>query len=163
MTHRIYLALTLAAVGCTGDIQGLTDGDESDQMSQTALPPGMSDDDAVQSDDSPELAYAQVGQKARVTASSGLHLRTGPSTNNAIILTMPHNAVVNVIAASNGWYKVTYSGHTGWASGAYLSTLASPSGGTAVDHAIARAQSGVGFSYHWGGGCWEPGSSSKGA
>jgi cell wall-associated NlpC family hydrolase len=34
---------------------------------------------------------------------------------------------------------------------------------TGVDGAIARAQSGVGFSYHWGGGCWSPGSSAHGA
>jgi hypothetical protein len=32
-----------------------------------------------------------------------------------------------------------------------------------VGHAIQRAQSGVGFSYKWGGGCWSPGSTSYGA
>ena len=152
--------------GCSGDISGgLTDGDESDQMTVTALPPGADEADAVDSNDTPELAYATVGQRARVTATSGLHLRTGPSTNYAIILTMPYNSVVDVTGSSSGWYKVVYSGRSGWASGAYLSTIMTPGGGggTAVDHAISRAQSGVGFSYHWGGGCWNPGSSAHGS
>jgi cell wall-associated NlpC family hydrolase len=39
-----------------------------------------------------------------------------------------------------------------------------PSGtSTPIEEAIARAESGLGFSYHWGGGCWQPGSSSHGA
>jgi len=33
----------------------------------------------------------------------------------------------------------------------------------AVSDAMARAQSGVGFSYWWGGGCWRPGDSGKGS
>ena len=156
-----------AGLGCSGDIQGLTDGDETDQFTTTAEPPGASDDDSVVPNDTPDVAYATVGQRARVTAQSGLHLRTGPSTSYAIILTMPYGATVNVVAASGGWYKVTYSGHTGWASGAYLATIASGGGGTAstspIDRAINRARSGVGFSYHWGGGCWDPGSGHPGA
>jgi hypothetical protein len=32
-----------------------------------------------------------------------------------------------------------------------------------VTDAMNRAKSGVGFSYWWGGGCWSPGSSSKGS
>ena len=154
-----------AGLGCQGEIvQGLTDGDESDQMTSTALPPGTDIADTAEGNDTPEVAYATVGQKARVTAQSGLHLRTGPSTNYAIILTMPYGAIVNVIASSSGWYRVTYGSHTGWSSGAYLATVTSTSSGTtAVDHAIDRARSGVGFSYHWGGGCWDPSSSHHGA
>src|SRR5262245_25174724 len=154
-----------AGLGCQGDItQGLTDGDESDQMTSTALPPGTDIADTAEGNDLPEAAYATVGQRARVTAQSGLHLRTGPPTNYAIILTMPYGATVPVTAASRGWDTVPYPGHTGWASGAYLATVSSgTSGTTAVDHAISRARSGVGFSYHWGGGCWDPASSHHGA
>lgn len=106
---------------------------------------------------------AVVGQKARVTAESGLNLRTGAGTRYSVILTMPKGAEVSVLAHSNGWYKVTWSGKTGWCSGMYLTPIAgggggsSPGGSSAVDQAISRAQSGVGFSYHWGAGCWSPG------
>jgi uncharacterized protein YraI len=126
---------------------------------------GESDSQAVTGE--VEVDSAVVGKSAKVTATDGLHLRTGPSASYAVILTMPHGATVSVLGAQSGWYKVTYAGHTGWCSGTYLSPEVggggSPGGATAVDHAIARAQSGVGFSYHWGAGCWNPGSSAHGA
>ncbi|MFJ2618906.1 SH3 domain-containing protein [Glutamicibacter sp. NPDC087344] len=54
-----------------------------------------------------------------------LNLRTGSSTAYSIIIEMPRGARVDVSArASNGWYKVTYMGHTGWASGSYLARTA---------------------------------------
>ena len=54
----------------------------------------------------------------------------------------------------------SYNGKTGWCSGTYLAPVTStppPSTNSKVDEAIARAKSGVGFSYHWGAGCWSPG------
>ena len=135
-------------------------GDEGDSPDTTLATEGSAD---------PQVASAMVGHKALVTAQSGLHLRTGPSTSNAILLTIPFGGEVDVLAASGGWNQVTYSAHTGWASAAYLETETSGGGGgsggggTAIDQAIARAQSGVGFSYRWGGGCWNPGSTAFGA
>jgi uncharacterized protein YraI len=141
------LALPLAA--CGGEPEAIDTGDEHEGEAVSI--------DAV---------TAVVGQKARVTAESGLRLRSGPSTDRSIILTMPHGAIVDVLAASHGWFSVRYSGHTGWAYGGYLARVDSTSGGTmsaGVAASISRAQSGVGFSYHWGGGCWNPDSSSHGA
>jgi cell wall-associated NlpC family hydrolase len=143
--------LSLALAGCgAGQING-ADGEGDSQATDQEV----------------QLDSAIVGKPAKVTATDGLNLRTGPSTDHSIILTMPHGATVQVQGASGGWYKVSYSGHVGWCSGLYLTPEVggggSPGGATAVDHAIARAQSGVGFSYHWGGGCWNPGSSSHGA
>lgn len=112
---------------------------------------------------------AVVGGRAEVTASSGLNLRATPSTSARIILTMPHGATVDVLAKSGSWFSVKYNSSTGWAYGEYLSAMSSGGGGPdpaptgAVADAIDRARSGLGFSYHWGGGCWSPGSSSKGA
>lgn len=149
--RQFAVASLLALAGCAGQPQNGT-GDESDSPVNTTV---FSEDGAI------------VGQKASVTASDGLNLRTGPSTSNAIILVMPHGTVVQVTATSNGWYKVDDNGHVGWCSGLYLNPVSSggggnnppPAGNSAVDEAIARAQSGVGFSYHWGGGCWESGGS----
>ena len=58
---------------------------------------------------------------ATVNATS-LNLRSGPSTSYGILTTMPPGATVTIVQGpSNGWYRVTYQGTTGWASGAYLS------------------------------------------
>jgi uncharacterized protein YraI len=146
-------ALILVA-GCGGQITSGANGDdgESDSQLNTTI---VQEDSAI------------VGKQATVTADAGLNLRTGPSTSDAIILTMPHGATVSVLGASNGWYKVTYGSHTGWCSGLYLTPNVGgggSSGGSAEVAAImSRAASGVGFSYHWGGGCWNPGSSAHGA
>src|SRR5262245_26939873 len=146
---RTLLCMALVIAGCGGEV---LDGDESDSQEE-----GMDPGEQSQ-------ALAVVGQKARVTASSGLNLRTGAGTGYSVILTMPQGAEVSVIGASSGWYKVTYGSHTGWCSGLYLTPVAGGGGGggssggsSEIDKAIQRAQSGVGFSYHWGAGCWSPG------
>jgi cell wall-associated NlpC family hydrolase len=144
----------------SADSSELSDGDESGSLTQDISP---EIGDAVDPGDDPDVAYALVGGKAKVTASGGLHMRTQPSATAPIILTLPHNAIVNVLASQSGWYKVSYSSHTGWAYGAYLAPSDAPPTTTPVDRAIARAKSGVGFSYHWGGGCWSPGSGHPGA
>jgi uncharacterized protein YgiM (DUF1202 family) len=146
--RRFALASLLALAGCAGQPQNGT-GDESDSPVNTTT---FSEDGAI------------VGQKAQVTATDGLNLRTGASTSNAIILVMPHGATVMVNATSNGWFKVDYSGHSGWCSGLYLTPIGGnnnppPPANNGVAEAMARAESGVGFSYHWGGGCWEQGGS----
>ena len=60
-------------------------------------------------------------KKARITARSGLNLRTSNTTHSSCILTIPNNRVVTVLGSSNGWYKVNYNGHTGWVFGQYIS------------------------------------------
>lgn len=55
------------------------------------------------------------------TTLYGVNFRTGPSTNDSIILMIPQGAKVNVVAASvNGWTKVAYDGKTGYVSSPYL-------------------------------------------
>ena len=99
-----------------------------------------------------------AGQPAQVTASS-LNLRSGPATTFAIIATIPGGSLVQVLETDSGWSKVVWEGNTGWCSAAYLTPVAS--GGVA--EAMSRAQSGVGFSYWWGGGCWSTGATDKGS
>lgn len=58
-----------------------------------------------------------------LTTTAPLHLRAGSGTSFRALLTIPKGKAVRVRAkAANGWYKVTYAGKTGWASGKYLST-----------------------------------------
>ncbi|MCG3017403.1 SH3 domain-containing protein, partial [Escherichia coli] len=55
-----------------------------------------------------------------------LNLRAGSSTKHKVIRTIPKGKTVNVSAtASNGWYKVSYAGKTGWISNKYTKVAAS--------------------------------------
>jgi hypothetical protein len=110
---------------------------------------------------------ATIGGQARVTASS-LNLRSGPGTTHRVLTTMPQGSLVTVVARSGAWLSVQYQGTTGWAFEDYLEGVVPDTGGGGTDSpsvaaAIERAESGLGFSYHWGGGCWNPGSSAHGA
>ena len=61
-------------------------------------------------------------QTARTTAN--LNLRTGPGTQNPVILVMPLGSIVTIVGGpTSGWYQVDYNGTIGWASGMYLQLL----------------------------------------
>lgn len=62
---------------------------------------------------------------------TGIRMRSGPSTSKSQVATVPNNAVVDVIGINNGWYKVVYSGKTGYIRSDLMSiTGASQSGAT---------------------------------
>ncbi|MGL3805280.1 SH3 domain-containing protein [Paeniglutamicibacter sp. R2-26] len=67
------------------------------------------------------VAAAALPAKVRTTAN--VNLRSGSSTGHKILLTIPAGKTVPVSArASNGWYKVSYSGRAGWVSNGYVTT-----------------------------------------
>ena len=71
-----------------------------------------------------QITAAALPAKVRTTAN--LNMRSGSSTAYKIVLTIPAGTTVAVSAkASNGWYKVSYAGKTGWVSGSYVTTLLS--------------------------------------
>lgn len=108
-----------------------------------------------------------------LTATAGVNLRSGPSTSNSVLTVVSIGDSVTVQDANpqNGYYKVKYGSTVGWSSGKYYSQGGStdpgtPSGNAKIDAAMARAKSGVGFSYWWGHGKWKaegPTSSTKGS
>jgi len=55
-----------------------------------------------------------------------LNMRTGASTGNSIILTIPKGGTVTVHSTSNGWSNVTYNGKKGWVSAKYLTVVTAP-------------------------------------
>jgi len=50
------------------------------------------------------------------TPGSVLNVRSGPGTNNAVMGTLKHGEKVNVTDYNNDWYKLTFSGKTGYIS-----------------------------------------------
>jgi hypothetical protein len=172
MTHdRLFAARAAAALVCTlapcGCVNQL--GPSSEETSDNRE---LFADETETSVNQDALTTAQpVGSTLRVTATA-LNLRSGPSTGYGVILVMPNDARVTLVtsAPTNGWYQIRYSSMTGWSSGQYLALVSTPppsgSTSTGADRAIARAQSGVGFSYWWGHGRWRaegPTSSTRGS
>ncbi|ADO73130.1 SH3 domain-containing protein [Stigmatella aurantiaca] len=115
-------------------------------------------DEGVGTRDSALTSCVTAG--ANLQTTTDLNLRSGPATSYGILLTMPGSAIAKEAGGgcpTSGWYKVTYSGITGWASGTYLNLATSTPPSTTRDSAIVRAQSAMGFSYWWGHGGWKEG------
>lgn len=60
---------------------------------------------------------------SKVKTTANLNMRSGPSTKHKVLVTIPRGTSLKVTAkASSGWYKVSYSGRTGWISNRYVTT-----------------------------------------
>lgn len=72
------------------------------------------------------VSYAEVF-KTGVVNSFNLHLREAPNTSSEVLRDMPEGAKLTVTGTSNGWYKVTYKGTTGWAASKFITLINSGS------------------------------------
>ena len=71
----------------------------------------------------PQITTKGVNELVEVTAG-GLCLNSEPEPNVGTMNILPHGAkVVATEVSSNGWYKVTYQGQTGWIGGALYSKV----------------------------------------
>ena len=61
------------------------------------------------------------GHTMRVIARSGLNMRYGPSTSNAVMKAIPYGYYVTAYESTNGFTRVSWNGYTGWCSSQYLS------------------------------------------
>ena len=115
--------LSLALIGCAVSAAGCTANpfDDSEELSSA--------DESVEASEAAITGNRTVG--STLVTTTGLNLRSGPSTNYAILVTMPGGARVTVVKAAptSGWYNVKYGTRTGWASGAYLTTSGGGGGG----------------------------------
>ncbi len=111
------------------------------------------------------LAFASLGAphaqathlqwKSYATTTTSISLRSGAGTSYYVKRTIPYGARVYVYYRVSGthWYKVSYSGTTGYAHGYYLRQgTSSTSSTSSKGQAIANtARSYVGYRYTWGG------------
>jgi cell wall-associated NlpC family hydrolase len=102
-----------------------------------------------------------IGSTLQTT--SNLNLRTAASLSASVRLVIPRGGLVKTInrtTPEGSWYNVAYNGTSGWVHGGYVTVVDTNSSPTPVsgarDEAMARAKSGVGFSYWWGHGAWLP-------
>lgn len=62
-----------------------------------------------------ELGYGEV-----TTAGSSLNLRAGAGTDTAVLASIPRGTLLALSGFSEGWFRVTYAGKTGYVSGDYI-------------------------------------------
>jgi len=65
----------------------------------------------------------------KVTAQSGLNVRSGPGTNNARIGSLAYGSQIKVLSITNGWAHIKYSGKDAYVSASYITQI---SGGSTV-------------------------------
>lgn len=68
------------------------------------------------------FSYAENAGKVTVTASI-LNLRETPDTSSKVLSQLKKGNQLNVLENSNGWFKVTSEGLTGWVSGSYVKKI----------------------------------------
>lgn len=80
------------------------------------------------------LAPTSAGAQSTATTTAYLNLRTGPSTSDSIITTMPAGASVTITGSLTGeFYPLTYNGYAGFAHSDWISvggSSAAPGGTT---------------------------------
>jgi murein DD-endopeptidase MepM/ murein hydrolase activator NlpD len=116
---RLLVLIALCATACVFEAP-LDPGAPEDPGADPEEGADDSDEDSATA-----VIGATVGSAARVvnTGGAGLRLRTAASSTASVILVMPEGALVQIVGGPSGpWYKVTYSGSTGWAHGDYLRT-----------------------------------------
>lgn len=89
-----------------------------------------------------------------VNSTTGLNVRSGPSTSHQKLGRLAYKEKVTVLSTSNGWSKINYNGTTAYVSDSYLQNTI-PSGNTSVSTnaagVIAYAKQFLGVPYVWGG------------
>lgn len=62
-----------------------------------------------------------ASQPAQIVGTK-VNVRSAPNTS-ASVITKLSNTKVSIVEKSNGWYKISFSGKTGWVSGDYIKAL----------------------------------------
>ncbi|HLZ71923.1 MAG TPA: peptidoglycan DD-metalloendopeptidase family protein [Dehalococcoidia bacterium] len=86
-------------------------------------------------------AAAPAQTAASVLPADGLNLRSGPGTDQSVIIVIPGGSTVTILgAASNGWVPVSYGSRAGWVEASYLgSGAAAPTAAPATGSTLTAA------------------------
>lgn len=68
------------------------------------------------------------GSTYKITAKSGLNVRSGPGTKHSRVGALVYGAQITVNSISNNWASITYSGKKAYVSAKYLTLVSSSSG-----------------------------------
>ena len=106
-------------------------------------------------------ADAAIGYGKVSAGGSSLNLRSGAGTSYSIVSSLPDGTIVEIVGIDNGWYKVQYSGKTGYVSSDYMVTVKDSVGSRSTaeaaassaigDQIVAHAKQFLGTPYVYGG------------
>ncbi|MBQ1351209.1 MAG: C40 family peptidase [Oscillospiraceae bacterium] len=84
---------------------------------------------------------ASLGNGQVNANGSTLRLRSAANTGSSVLCSLPDHAVVTLCGVNNGWYKISYNGKTGYASGSYI-TPSSAAATTTASATTVKTQAG---------------------
>lgn len=88
-----------------------------------------------------------AGEKTyKVTATSGVNVRTNTTSKGKIIGKLPYGTIVSVNKFSDGWAQIRYTGKTAWIKGENLKLVGSSGGGSGSSEKTSGSEKG-GFNY----------------
>ena len=97
------------------------------------------------------------GGGAKVTASA-LNVRSYPSTDSAVLTTLPQGTVATITGINKGWFQVTYKGVQGYVSPDYIEIVplqqqaaSEPGASSVTSDVISYAKQFIGTPYVYGG------------
>lgn len=78
-----------------------------------------------QTDEGGDELGGQVASGSKVETTAKVNLRTGPSTSQKIIETLPKGTTLTIVKSTPtaGFYQVDHDGTTGWVSGKYIAIV----------------------------------------
>ncbi|MFS0644761.1 SH3 domain-containing protein [Siminovitchia sp. 179-K 8D1 HS] len=119
-----------ADVEVPADTEGSPNAEEPADDEETSDTEGPSDDKEPSIDEElssnlenqvPDKVYGVIKTAEDINVS----LKSSPDTKdgNIIVLTIPSNTILEILEASDSWYKVNYDEQEGWVNGEYVELL----------------------------------------
>lgn len=121
---RLATALVFLVLVACDPVVSTNRGESAINMQDASSMPGA-DASTSNPDGGAGQPDASSADRARVTGvDTTLNLRSGPSTNDAILTSIPLGCLVTLLGETNGdWLKVDYRGTVGWCFNTYLETV----------------------------------------
>jgi cell wall-associated NlpC family hydrolase len=147
---------TLFAVGCSSQqisTQNPNNSINIPSLSPEPIPtPNPLPSPTPDVDDS-QTDFDEEEEKKRyyaVSTTNGLRIRSGASTNNAVVGYLDKNDAVLLISEENGFYKTVYKEKTAYVSKKYCTVMEIDAVGEKQEKAIEFGCSLLGYPYVWG-------------
>ncbi|HEX8537748.1 MAG TPA: FG-GAP-like repeat-containing protein [Cystobacter sp.] len=114
------------------------------------------------------LSGQQLDTDTELLSLENANLRGGPSTSATVLAVVPRDATLRLLDGipRDGFYKVSFAGLQGWTYGAHYTesvSVMSREQALTANEILTRSATVQGFSYWWGHGVWNPGSTSPGS
>ncbi|MFW5780885.1 MAG: C40 family peptidase [Bacillota bacterium] len=99
----------------------------------------------------PEQSIQKSKDVLLMSTISSLNIRSGPSTSNAVVGSLPKGAMVPLINTINSeWHETTYKNKAAYISTSFTQKVEFEKGETAVEKVIDQGKKLLGFPYVWG-------------